>query len=398
MFMPKQNIALIGYRGTGKTTVAKKLAKKLDFTVFSIDQEIEKQIGCTIAEYVKQNSWPAFREIETTILKSTQKLTRTVLDCGGGIIENSENRLFLKKHCQVFWLKAEEPTIKSRLAHSKNRPSLTGTKSFLAEIEEVLKKRTPLYEATAHYAVLTDGLTMKQIANDILRNIYELKIAAVIVEPTIKDAIYEIQKVQKRAPLLELRLDYIQDLSQQGLKKLILACQKPVIVTNRLAQEGGQFKGSEQERLAYLKQALTYGVDFIDLAYASGPSVISEFQKIKGSTKLICSYHNFQEVPANLEGVFKQLQKTNADIIKIACMGQSYADNLKIFELIQKANSSKTPVIALLMGKYGRMSRVLSGFFGAWLTTYSSLSEQPSAPGQLSYDEVIESASKFFEF
>lgn len=163
-----KNIVLMGYRGTGKTRTAEYMAKKLDREVISTDREIEKKIG-PIRDYIKRHGWERFRTIESEVIKNISG-NNLIIDSGGGFIEKKENVKNLKKNGIVIWLKAAPSIIRKRIKGDANRPSLT-KKSFLDEIEEVLKKRYPLYKKAADHAVYTDNKSSSQVGEEIIRMI-----------------------------------------------------------------------------------------------------------------------------------------------------------------------------------------------------------------------------------
>ena len=164
------NIALIGYRGTGKSTVAKILGQRLGRTVVSTDDEIVREAGQSIPKIVEQFGWDHFRELETQICKKFQGQTDLVLDTGGGLVLKDENVKILKATSKLFWLTADVSTIVSRIAGDTQRPSLSGTKSFVEEIKEILQIRIPLYEAAADVILPTDQETPDSLADTILAN------------------------------------------------------------------------------------------------------------------------------------------------------------------------------------------------------------------------------------
>lgn len=162
------NIVLIGYRGTGKSAVARHLADRTGSIVFSIDAEIVRRIGCTIPKYVAQMGWDAFRDVESMIAAEVGARDGLIIDAGGGVVTRQGNVDALRANGRVFWLTADPATIVSRIQGDRNRPSLTGTKSFLEEVEEVLSLRLPLYAAAAHHEVATQDRTPRQVAEEIL--------------------------------------------------------------------------------------------------------------------------------------------------------------------------------------------------------------------------------------
>lgn len=158
------NVVLIGYRGTGKSTVADLVASALGATPFHTDLEIERRIGMSIARFVEAKGWDAFREVESEIVRAAGQLDEAVIDTGGGVVTRSENVAALKENGVVFWLQASPATIRERIGESTERPSLTGAQSFTGEIESVLEARTPLYAAAADHVIQTDGRKPDEIA------------------------------------------------------------------------------------------------------------------------------------------------------------------------------------------------------------------------------------------
>ncbi len=162
------NIVLIGYRGTGKSTVAKILGQRLQRTVISTDAEIVKNAGQSIPEIVEKFGWDHFRELETQMCKKLQNQNDLIIDTGGGLILKEENATILKANSTIFWLTAEVPTIVKRISGDTQRPSLSGTKTFVEEIEDILKERTPKYQAAADHSISTDQSTPHKLADCIL--------------------------------------------------------------------------------------------------------------------------------------------------------------------------------------------------------------------------------------
>jgi shikimate kinase len=165
------NVVLIGYRGTGKSTVGKVLAAKLGRPVVSTDAEIVRRAGQTVPEIVAQHGWDHFRDLESTVCQDFAARDGLIIDTGGGAILRPHNVECLKRTGTVFWLTASVSTIASRIGRDNQRPSLTGTKSFVEEIEEVLAVRTPKYQEAADHTVPTDGCTTNQIVETILSSI-----------------------------------------------------------------------------------------------------------------------------------------------------------------------------------------------------------------------------------
>ncbi len=162
------NIVLIGYRGTGKSTVAKILGQQLERRVVSTDTEIVKEAGQSIPQIVEKFGWDHFRALETQMCQKLQGQTPLVIDTGGGLILKEENVKILKANGTFFWLTAEVSTIVKRISGDTQRPSLSGTKTFVEEIEDILKERTPKYQAAADHVIPTDHTTPYKLADAIL--------------------------------------------------------------------------------------------------------------------------------------------------------------------------------------------------------------------------------------
>jgi shikimate kinase len=162
------NLVLIGYRGAGKSTVAKLLAKKLGMEVVSLDQEIVRHAGRAIAEIVAEHGWPYFRDVESAITKRVSERDNIIIDAGGGVVLRPENVQSLRRNGTLFWLCASVPVIVARIEGGADRPALTAGKSFTGEVEDVLRERTPLYEAAAHHRIDTDVLSPDQVVTEII--------------------------------------------------------------------------------------------------------------------------------------------------------------------------------------------------------------------------------------
>ena len=163
------NLVLIGYRGTGKSSVATLLGQQLGWPVVSLDDEIERQAGQRIVDIVAQRGWDGFRDLEQALCHSYAQRQGQILDCGGGVVERQANIEALRRSGTVIWLVASRDVIVRRIAGDDRRPSLTGTHSFTDEVAEVLERRMPLYGSTSHFQVDTDHRTVLEIAQEILK-------------------------------------------------------------------------------------------------------------------------------------------------------------------------------------------------------------------------------------
>jgi shikimate kinase len=162
------NIVLIGYRGTGKSTVARLLASRLGRELVSTDAEIVKRAQSTIPEIVAQEGWEHFRDLESEICREVAGRDQLVIDTGGGAVLRAQNTEALKKNGTVFWLTASVETMAKRIGADDQRPSLTGTKSFVEEIQDVLRERMPIYQAAADHVITTDTRSINQLVETVL--------------------------------------------------------------------------------------------------------------------------------------------------------------------------------------------------------------------------------------
>lgn len=170
------NIVLIGYRATGKTTLARLLAEQLGWTWMDADVEIERRAGKTIAKMFAEDGEPAFRDLEARVIADLCGQDRLVLAAGGGAPLREESRQTMWANGQVVWLTAAPETILARMTGDSTtaarRPSLTD-RDPLDEILHLLAKREPVYRESAHLVVDTEGKTPEQLAEEILTRLGE---------------------------------------------------------------------------------------------------------------------------------------------------------------------------------------------------------------------------------
>ncbi|MCL2305024.1 MAG: shikimate kinase [Planctomycetaceae bacterium] len=172
-------LILIGYRATGKTTLAQLLAARLNASWYDSDLLIENRAGKSIARIFAEYGEPTFRdweaeEIEKVVLGSLQTGQNIVLATGGGAILRESTRSFLKKHGFVVWLTASKETIYRRMNQdattAERRPDLTNLPAE-EEIALLLEKRKPFYEETAHLIVDTENESLENLVETILEKI-----------------------------------------------------------------------------------------------------------------------------------------------------------------------------------------------------------------------------------
>ncbi|HMO85321.1 MAG TPA: shikimate kinase [Lacipirellulaceae bacterium] len=171
MTPPLRNVALIGYRGTGKSTVARQLARRWGWACIDADVEIERRAGRSIAEIFAAQGETGFRDLEETVVAALCEQPAAVLALGGGAVLREANRAALRQCGAVVWLQATVEAIAGRLADdpttASRRPNLTKS-GGRQEIERVLAERTPIYRACATLEVDTEGKSPEAISDEIV--------------------------------------------------------------------------------------------------------------------------------------------------------------------------------------------------------------------------------------
>jgi shikimate kinase len=165
------NLVLIGYRGTGKSTVARLLAVRLGRPWFDADAEIEARAGKSIAQIFADDGEGAFRDWESQVVADLAGRDQAVLALGGGAILRPENREAILRQGRVVWLTASPETLWRRIeqdrATAERRPNLTA-EGGITEIIATLDARRDVYRQCAHHEVDTQGRTPEEVADAIL--------------------------------------------------------------------------------------------------------------------------------------------------------------------------------------------------------------------------------------
>lgn len=214
-------------------------------------------------------------------------------------------------------------------------------------------------------------------------------LCVVIKGPSFEEAEQQITKALESADLVELRLDYFKMVDIDALKKLRVQFSIPMIFTLRSSLQGGNFSQSEESRLETIQRLAALKPEYLDLENHVSPKFIAEISLQHPEIKLILSYHNFEETPEDLEGLYQEMRKTPACFYKIAVTSRNCLDALRLLCWAKKMNSSQS-LIAISMGPHGQVSRILGPIL-RYPITYAALEEdQTSAPGQLSAKTLIE--------
>jgi shikimate kinase len=161
-----ERVFLIGYRGSGKTTVARLLAERLGWAWADADERLEERHGRTIRAIFAEEGEAGFRAKEADLLGELCRLERHIIATGGGVVLREENRRRLREAGPVVWLTADPASLWRRLradsSTAERRPDLTV--GGLAEVEALLHQREEWYKACADWAVDTAGRSAEEVA------------------------------------------------------------------------------------------------------------------------------------------------------------------------------------------------------------------------------------------
>jgi len=158
-------VVLVGFMGSGKSSVGRQLARRFDAPFVDLDERIESAAGCRIRDLFAREGEPAFREREKTALRDALSVKGCVIATGGGAFSDEENRVLLRSYAPVVYLEAAVETIMERVAGDIGRPLLRGGDREEV-VRELLSRRVPGYR-TADVTVGTDGRTVEEVAGQV---------------------------------------------------------------------------------------------------------------------------------------------------------------------------------------------------------------------------------------
>lgn len=163
-----KHIYLVGYRGSGKSTVARLLAAKTELDWIDTDDVIEAESGCSIAEIFSHDGEPAFRELETKAIQRLCAEHARVIALGGGAVLSKENRRLMRESGRVVWLDAAADVLIARISDDATsrtrRPSLTD-QPMDDEVRQLIANREPLYRDASDFRIDTTSLTTDAVVN-----------------------------------------------------------------------------------------------------------------------------------------------------------------------------------------------------------------------------------------
>lgn len=218
-------------------------------------------------------------------------------------------------------------------------------------------------------------------------------ICVAIGNKTIKENLKDAKKAIKLgANLLEIRLDYLKDLSNQTRinSQEFLNLQIPIIFTLRMKSEGGKGNFNENFRLNFIEKLIDLKPNYIDLEFSIEKQKLSSLidKCHESGVKIILSYHNFEKTDSieQLINLVNEMMSYHCDVIKVITMAKEKEDNFIAFKLLEFINSKKFKSLVFCMGKNGLISRIMGPYLGNFFT-FASIGAA-TAPGQLSITDL----------
>lgn len=160
-------IVLVGMPGSGKSTVGRALARRLNMNLADSDQVIEQRLGCTIRSYFDQHGEAAFRDIEEAVIDELTRGPSVVLSTGGGSVLRPANRQRLHACGTVIYLRSSPEQLYRRLRSDTKRPLLQ-VDDPLQRLRDLYAARDPLYRECAHFVVETHGAVLSSLVDRVL--------------------------------------------------------------------------------------------------------------------------------------------------------------------------------------------------------------------------------------
>ncbi len=169
-------ISLVGLPGSGKSTVGRQLARRLQLPFVDSDHRIESRLGCPIREYFEREGEEKFRDIEQQAIEELTTNAQGILSTGGGVVLREANRNRLRECSHVVYLKSSPEELIHRLRHDNSRPLLQ-VADPLSRLRDLYAVRDPLYQSVAHFVIETGRPSVATLTNMI---IMQLELAGVL--------------------------------------------------------------------------------------------------------------------------------------------------------------------------------------------------------------------------
>ena len=212
------------------------------------------------------------------------------------------------------------------------------------------------------------------------------RICGVVAADTARGMMAQIRRGLGKTRTFELRLDYLDGERERQALFVLLGKHRRravLIATCRRLEGGGLFRGTREEQIGILAQAVRAGCAWCDVEIETAKRVaIGQLRRALTPASILMSHHDFRNTPRNLPAIVRQLEKVRGDAVKVAAQCGSVSDSLRVCELARNHRH----VVAIPMGEFGFAGRVLSLRMGSALA-YGSI-EQATAPGQLSLEAM----------
>ncbi len=165
-----KHIFLIGFMGTGKSTISRRLQEKLKLDLFDTDAMIVEREGMKIPVIFETKGEDYFRQLETQVIREFAKKNACIVSCGGGLPLNRENVVYMRDCGTVVLLDASPETVFEHVRYGKERPILNGNMN-VEYIEMLMKRREDAYRYAADLTILTDGKELAEITDEIIKKL-----------------------------------------------------------------------------------------------------------------------------------------------------------------------------------------------------------------------------------
>ena len=214
------------------------------------------------------------------------------------------------------------------------------------------------------------------------------KICVSVCAREINEFIKKIKRASELADIIELRFDCLKNRANgdllSTLQKIQKEFKKKYLCTFRPREQGGKIRLTYKERKKFWNSEINLLETWIDLEV----DIISDFQCERFS-KIICSHHDFSNVPKKLDEIYEELSKTESDIIKIAFNVNNIIDSFALWKILEEAKPENKKIIPIAMGEAGKWTRILGLAYGSPITYASLETGNETAPGQISVNDLI---------
>lgn len=220
-----------------------------------------------------------------------------------------------------------------------------------------------------------------------------LKICISVIGLTLESFLLQLKKAQNLSNFIELRVDFIQDISPEMLDVIATHTNKKSILCCRAKRDGGKFDGTLEEQNKILQVGNNLGFNYLDIDFDLANKITIQNKK----SKFILSYHNFKKTPdfKELDSIAAHMSHFKPDVLKFAVMINTQTDVKTLFQLLINKKENENMII-LGMGDQGKITRLLAPLLGGYLT-FASLEEEKSESGQIAFQAMKNFYYKLYE-